>query len=909
MSGYRSRLFGFSFLVCCCAATACDDGGSKSCFENSDCQEGYVCRNEVCVAKVPPHCSNQLKDGDETDVDCGGSCAKCVNGKVCNAASDCENGQCENGRCTGEKALSAKPENLLINEVMGEPMSDETHFGYQTEGKQCDFVEIVNLLDQPQDLGGVTLVGKRTNGSSGDFSIALEGRIAAKGAHVVLNCGLAPIDGVSTQDPSKDNFITAGEAVYDIQLTKDGEEPGAVFHWAATKKKGNSLNLNPDRDKNGEPTLHSEVEEGALNSPGYCANGGLFIQDCQTVCSNGVKDEGESDVDCGGSCRKCDLGKKCESNDDCRSENCNLIGHICTEKPCTGDKDCANGLACDLSDNTCKTPETCSDGIKNQDETDVDCGGTKCAKCENGKTCNDPSDCVNGECEDGKCSGEKAPAAKPENLLINEVMSEPNTSGLFGYSSSGKQCDFIEIVNLLDQPQDLTDVVLTATRSSGSNFSIALEGRVAAKGAHVILEKDCSIEKIEGVSTQNATKINILTASNSYDIQLTKEGENPSAVFKFEPSGTMKGKSLNLNPDRDKNGKISLHSEVGAGVLNSPGYCANGGLFTEDCAVVDLCKNGEKDGDETDVDCGGTKCEACGLDKGCLKDGDCESGACDGGVCVVKKCTDDASCGDGKVCDVASGECRVPETCSDGKKNQDETDEDCGGEKCGACQVGKACKVNADCLSGTCSAQVCAGEDPQKADVSKLYVNEVMGSPKSGSNFAIQKEMKQCEFVEILNASEKKISVDGLTLVLEKCGNGKAIAECSPDKRYPLEGVVESDSFIVVAPEKISMPEDNLFVKVSTSISNGYWYKIYVTDGVNNSAKVVRKPLKDPNGLSQNRNNERAGMDGEEDLVFHNSAAVEGSCPAKENSPGYCANGGIYKYGCRVDASCNPMTE
>jgi uncharacterized repeat protein (TIGR01451 family) len=47
-------------------------------------------------------------------------------------------------------------------------------------------------------------------------------------------------------------------------------------------------------------------------------------------------------------------------------------------------------------------------------------------------------------------------------------------------------------------------------------------------------------------------------------------------------------------------------------------------------------------------------------------------------------------------------------TCSDGIKNQTETDVDCGGTVCGTCANGKACLVAADCTSATCTAGVCS---------------------------------------------------------------------------------------------------------------------------------------------------------------------------------------------------------
>ncbi|HMR78939.1 MAG TPA: SUMF1/EgtB/PvdO family nonheme iron enzyme [Polyangiaceae bacterium] len=41
------------------------------------------------------HCNNQTLDGDESDVDCGGSCLPCAQDKKCNAGSDCAEGVCD----------------------------------------------------------------------------------------------------------------------------------------------------------------------------------------------------------------------------------------------------------------------------------------------------------------------------------------------------------------------------------------------------------------------------------------------------------------------------------------------------------------------------------------------------------------------------------------------------------------------------------------------------------------------------------------------------------------------------------------------------------------------------------------------------------------------------------------------
>ena len=47
----------------------------------------------------------------------------------------------------------------------------------------------------------------------------------------------------------------------------------------------------------------------------------------------------------------------------------------------------------------------CMDGVRSQDESDVDCGGETCPKCKIGKHCNEDCDCSTNTCNNGKCAG------------------------------------------------------------------------------------------------------------------------------------------------------------------------------------------------------------------------------------------------------------------------------------------------------------------------------------------------------------------------------------------------------------------------------------------------------------------------------------------------------------------------
>src|SRR6185503_11483213 len=78
-----------------CTGNVCV-AATKGCLGPLDCQSG-VCMANVCQA---PSCTDVIKNGTETDVDCGGLCAtKCATGKACVAGGDCQSNSCMAGVC------------------------------------------------------------------------------------------------------------------------------------------------------------------------------------------------------------------------------------------------------------------------------------------------------------------------------------------------------------------------------------------------------------------------------------------------------------------------------------------------------------------------------------------------------------------------------------------------------------------------------------------------------------------------------------------------------------------------------------------------------------------------------------------------------------------------------------------
>ncbi|HXX70457.1 MAG TPA: hypothetical protein VEK07_24965 [Polyangiaceae bacterium] len=72
-----------------------------------------------------------------------------------------------------------------------------------------------------------------------------------------------------------------------------------------------------------------------------------------------------------------------------------------------------------------------------------------------------------------------------------------------------------------------------------------------------------------------------------------------------------------------------------------------------------------------------------------------------------------------------------PATASDGIKDGDETDVDCGGSSEKACDAGKACIVYEDCASGNCTNGLCVGGCPSAAqqEFDSEYLGSLSGFP------------------------------------------------------------------------------------------------------------------------------------------------------------------------------------
>lgn len=151
-------------------------------------------------------------------------------------------------------------------------------------------------------------------------------------------------------------------------------------------------------------------------------------------------------------------------------------------------------------------------------------------------------------------------------------------------------------------------------------------------------------------------------------------------------------------------------------------------------AVPPSCSDGQLDGTESDIDCGGS-CAPCLLGARCVRNVDCASQTCLGAACAAPSCADhlrngdetDVDCGgscgacaDNSTCivnsDCSSGVCTTNRcaapSCHDGRRNGQESDIDCGG-LCGPCANGGQCHADSDCQSLACEGARCAASTCQ----------------------------------------------------------------------------------------------------------------------------------------------------------------------------------------------------
>jgi hypothetical protein len=328
----------------------------QPCFHDYDC-ETLHCENGLCA---PPTCFDGQRNGDEGGVDCGGPCERrCSYYDKCRKHADCEGHLACFGVCVQPYPQFCR----------------DGQQGYQETDVDC---------------GGEFCPGCELGRACNRDSDCLPSLLCDQGT-----CKHAP---------------TCTNGTADFYTESDVDRGGLCQSAAAGQRcRGNA-----------------DCARGLSCFSGLCYPTSAYY------CSDARQDLRETDIDCGGgSCAGCGPFKRCKVQGDCASGLTCALGYCRPDKgshcfnnridgdephtdcggscgpcrvgdSCFTDADCPINLGSTCQGGTCAPrPGTCTDGIKNGLEGDVDCGGD-CTPCGTFSMC-EPGDCADNLVCGGVC--------------------------------------------------------------------------------------------------------------------------------------------------------------------------------------------------------------------------------------------------------------------------------------------------------------------------------------------------------------------------------------------------------------------------------------------------------------------------------------------------------------------------
>jgi hypothetical protein len=389
-------------------------------------------------------CENGERDGDETDVDCGGAtCGPCGPGGQCDSNDDCDTMICGGGFCQTPTCYDGFQNGSESGVDCGGSCPNSCAATGCQNNNQCDTGEF--CLDgacMPSSCeNGIQDTMESSVDCGGDVCpVCLEG----DSCNVDTDCehGVCGDDGFCSAPACDDGVENGDETDIDCGGMTCGACPnGSDCLFGTDCDNGvcdNGLCVNDtciDMVQNGSetdedcggPECPACADTLMCIDPSDCVSGNCDMGLCVgAACMDGVENGDETDLDCGGSCgATCDTGEQCNAGGDCVSAVCEF--GVCSAPDCSDsvqngdetDVDCGGscGANCGPADmcidagdcvegvcvgNLCAAP-TCVDNVENGDETDLDCGGTCGATCIPGEDCSNGGDCTEGVCVLGVC--------------------------------------------------------------------------------------------------------------------------------------------------------------------------------------------------------------------------------------------------------------------------------------------------------------------------------------------------------------------------------------------------------------------------------------------------------------------------------------------------------------------------
>jgi hypothetical protein len=359
-----------------------------------------------------------------------------------------------------------------------------------------------------------------------------------------------------------------------------------------------------------EPDSATSCDDGAMNGDETDVDCGGICDACPT-CDDGAMNGDETGVDCGGSCSAC------------------LIVPACNDGTQNGDE---TGVDCGGSCDACVAAPTCNDGTQNGDEEDVDCGGV-CDACVVVVTCDGYSaseaaiDEVAGTCATGgeacdsvtlctattqTCDGYVAVADAVEETMgacseDGAACSEASSCTDTPPTCDGYVAEVVEVAEVMGACSDDVDSECAAAAAC-AGIDATCDGYVAAVTA---------VTEVMGACSENpSTECDAADDCDGTDATCDDYVAPVTAVE--EVKGTC---STDANECTDDSGcpdienACDAHEAAVAEVAEVMGACSDdssGCASQADCEeVADTCADGEQNGDEEGVDCGGSCTNPC----------------------------------------------------------------------------------------------------------------------------------------------------------------------------------------------------------------------------------------------------------------------------------------------------------
>ncbi len=552
----------------------CNDG-----IQNGD-ETGVDCGGSCQPCQTTPTCNDGIQNGDETGVDCGGSCAPCntggdvitkieaETGNLSGQAQYYNDGAASNGQ--GVAYLDGNGNGFTITNA---PEANKVEFIYasQNSGKISVYINGQNAGDLNFTSNGAW-VGSYTTAT---FSAAVP---SGASFQVINNNGDTALNvdylNFISENTGGGNEPCTGSDIPNASINKTDESSQGANDGAITF----SFSDTPGRTNiefsiNGGSTYPYNVADNSGSttvsnlSPGTYQ---LYTRWGNNECPQNL---GEITIaagngggtDCSGGCPDGFTFFACGR---CWVDEAQAQSAGCTE--------------------TCDNPggPTCDDGIQNGDETGIDCGGSCPNACDTGGGC---TDCINF-----------------------------NQTGTSSFSNQDSAA------NIAIQDDGSTALLTDNTwRRTNTKYTIT---------ANTVLEfefQSTSQGEIHGIGFDSD---NSLTSAQIFQLYGTQNWGNRD--FDYVPSGytsfsipigdyyTGNEMYLVLVNDFDNgSGNTSSFRNVRIFESGTTPTCTDGiqngdetgidcGGSCEPCTIAPTCNDGIQNGDETGVDCGGS-CEPC----------------------------------------------------------------------------------------------------------------------------------------------------------------------------------------------------------------------------------------------------------------------------------------------------------